>query len=379
MSLAWTWPGNLTAARKPSGPSQSATVSWVAAAAAAFVAAFRVQLLQLGSTILELLGATYLSMRYFTGPTCWLLYGFVFWREPLLRLPLLLYHIYIISPAGCRAIGSCGWPWLMRSCPLYLGQARYFRGSKIVRTAALDPSRRYIFAGHPHGLLGNAYFVSFCTHLLGFDDLFPGIRLSIGVLDLNLRVAFCREICLLHGLCDVEKSTLLARLRQRPGSAVFLAVGGAAESLLTQPGCMDLILLRRKGFVRLALEAGADLVPVIAFGENECYQRSQLVPGSLADRLQTATKAICGFTVPRGHGRGILNIKSGPLPERVPLVTVIGAPIRLPEFKGDLRSDEGQAVVDACHRRYCEALVDLYDQHKDEYAPNRAQDMRFVE
>jgi hypothetical protein len=67
MSLAWTWPGNLTAARKPSGPSQSATVSWVAAAAAAFVAAFRVQLLQLGSTILELLGATYLSMRYFTG------------------------------------------------------------------------------------------------------------------------------------------------------------------------------------------------------------------------------------------------------------------------------------------------------------------------
>lgn len=46
---------------------------------------------------------------------------------------------------------------------------------------------------------------------------------------------------------------------------------------------------------------------------------------------------------------------------------------------GDLRSDEGQAVVDACHRRYCEALVDLYDQHKDEYAPDRAQDMRFVE
>lgn len=156
------------------------------------------------------------------------------------------------------------------------------------------------------------------------------------MLDLNLRVAFCREICLLLGLCDVDRPTLLARLQHRPGSAVFLAVGGAAESLLTQvdagscifgprvrvtpnpsqlksrrtftvpsqrcsfprnapllqPGCLDLILLRRKGFVRLALEAGADLVPVLAFGENECYKRGQLVPGSMADRMQRATKKV---------------------------------------------------------------------------------------
>lgn len=55
-----------------------------------------------------------------------------------------------------------------------------------------------------------------------------------GVLSLNLKVSFCREICLLHGLCDVDRPTLLARLAQGPGSAVFLAVGGAAESLLTK-------------------------------------------------------------------------------------------------------------------------------------------------
>ena len=55
-----------------------------------------------------------------------------------------------------------------------------------------------------------------------------------GVLSLNLKVSFCREICLLHGLCDVDRPTLLARLRQGPGSSVLLAVGGASESLLTQ-------------------------------------------------------------------------------------------------------------------------------------------------
>ena len=98
----------------------------------------------------------------------------------MLRLPLLLYQAYAFSPAGRRAVGTSRMPWLLRGLPLYWGQRTYFRGSKLVRTAELDPGRRYVFAGHPHGLLGNAYFLAFCTHQLGFGRLFPGIRLSIG-------------------------------------------------------------------------------------------------------------------------------------------------------------------------------------------------------
>ncbi|PSC71349.1 Diacylglycerol O-acyltransferase 2B [Micractinium conductrix] len=263
--------------------------------------------------------------------------------------------------------------------PQYRIELTYFKGSKLVRTGELDPSRRYIWVAHPHGLLGNSFFLAFCTDLLGFSKLFPGIRLTIGVLSLNLKVSFCREICLLHGLCDVDRPTLLARLRQGPGSSVLLAVGGASESLLTQNGCLDLILNKRRGFVKLALEAGADLVPVISFGENECYERPPVIPGSLADRMQRATKKICGFNVPRGHGRGVLSMQSGPLPERIPLIVVVGAPLRLPEFKGDLRSEEGRAHVDKCHAMYCDALRSLYDTHKDAYAPNRKRDMRLVE
>ena len=138
--------------------------------------------------VLEIAGALYLSFRYFTGtiprapwqldrstawrcctyrgrrprrrlaprlarpahragPSCWLLFGFLFYTEPVLRLPLLAYHLYIISPAGRRAVGTSRVPWLLRKFPLYWGQSTYFKGSALVKTAGLDPQRRYVFAG----------------------------------------------------------------------------------------------------------------------------------------------------------------------------------------------------------------------------------------
>ena len=127
-----------------------------------------------------------------------------------------------------------------------------------------------------------------------------------------------------------------------------------------------------------------------------------------------------GFTLPLAYGRGILGLKVGPLSEREPLTTVVGAPISLPSFDGgqavlvraslgcrvaqskgcsaaatgrhtssrlpcpahpagDLRGEAGRAHVDACHALYCAALQKLYDEHKEQYAPNRTRDLRFVE
>lgn len=75
------------------------------------------------------------------GPTCWLLFGYAFYAMPVLRLPLLAYHAWIISPAGRAAVGTSRMPWLARSFPLYWGQLRYFQGSRLVKTAELDPTR----------------------------------------------------------------------------------------------------------------------------------------------------------------------------------------------------------------------------------------------
>lgn len=53
-------------------------------------------------------------------------------------------------------------------------------------------------------------------------------------------------------------------------------VGGAAESLSAHPGTADLTLKRRKGFIKLAIRQGADLVPVFSFGENDVRFRTTI-------------------------------------------------------------------------------------------------------
>lgn len=66
----------------------------------------------------------------------------------------------------------------------------------------------------------------------------------------------------------------------------MIAIGGATESLYSSAGTMDLVLRRRTGFVRVALQTGASLVPVINFGENELYKTVRGSSNSTLRRFQ---------------------------------------------------------------------------------------------
>lgn len=57
------------------------------------------------------------------------------------------------------------------------------------------------------------------------------------------------------------------------GNGVSIFVGGIQEALLFEPRSMKLVLKNRLGFVRLALEHGASLVPCISFCDNELFTR----------------------------------------------------------------------------------------------------------
>lgn len=75
-----------------------------------------------------------------------------------------------------------------------------------------------------------------------------------------------------HGTQLVQESEVKGvGRRSGRGQSILLAVGGASESLVSRPKTYDLVLNKRKGFVRIALRTGASIVPCIAFGETNLY------------------------------------------------------------------------------------------------------------
>ncbi|KAK6040537.1 diacylglycerol acyltransferase, partial [Cooperia oncophora] len=70
-------------------------------------------------------------------------------------------------------------------------------------------------------------------------------------------------------------------------------------------------------------------------------------------------KNLIGISVPFFYGRGLFQLNFGFLPYRRPINTVIGAPIDVPKILEP--TDE---EVDRLHRQYCDALIDLFEQHK---------------
>jgi len=79
----------------------------------------------------------------------------------------------------------------------------------------------------------------------GFSKHYPGIRPHLLTLASNFKIPLYRDVLLSLGVCSVSKQACSNILRQGPGSAICIVVGGAAESLSAHPGTADLTLRRR--------------------------------------------------------------------------------------------------------------------------------------
>ncbi|KAM9312118.1 2-acylglycerol O-acyltransferase 3-like [Gastrophryne carolinensis] len=232
---------------------------------------------------------------------------------------------------------------------------------KIVRTAPLTTDRNYVLGCHPHGILPAASFCNFATEATGFSELYPGIRSWLAVLAGVFKLAVYRDYIMSTGIIPVSKDSLQYILNHcGTGNAIAIVVGGAAESLNSSPGESKVTLIGRKGFVRLALENGADLVPVYCFGENDIYEQIRFPPDSWGWKLQQLFRKYVGFAPCLFKGTAVFG-QSGwglnPFPR--PLTTVIGSPIRLPH-----RPFPTEEEVSHYHSLYVEGLRRLFDEHK---------------
>lgn len=184
-------------------------------------------------------------------------------------------------------------------------------------------------------------------------------------LNVSFWVPFFKEWLLINGFCSANKPTLESRLSSE---SIVLIPGGAVEALHCKPKTMRLIIRKRKGFIRLAMETKAAVVPCIGFGENDIFDTicvgdehsgaesssdglDALNVRSLFFKLQTTLYKVFSFSMP---------LWTHLIPIAYPINVVVGEPIH---FSGK----PDPASVDECHARYLKALQDLYDEHKAKY------------
>lgn len=158
------------------------------------------------------------------------------------------------------------------------------------------------------------------------------------------------------------------------GRAITIVVGGARESLDAQPHSLRLVLKRRKGFVKLAIRAGADLVPTLAFGENELYDQVAPEQHPFIHKVQLVIKKVLGFTVPLFHARGVFNYDYGLMPYRRPVNVVVGRPIKVQQA-----AKPEDDYINEIHSLYVKELERIWEEWRDEFASERTSELEIVE
>lgn len=250
---------------------------------------------------------------------------------------------------------------------------------------------RYIFGYHPHGVISMGVMGTFATNVVRNEPFEPPLRClkwlfhdpskfkpllpNIGnvfplTLTTQFTLPFYRDYLLSLGLTSAS-ATNIKSLINNGDNSVCIVVGGAQEALLnsgvtnnptvgigyehngTYPHTrvpsnsssneseinstpkvqkeIKLVLDKRKGFVKLAIELGnINLVPVFGFGEADIYNIIQPTPGSVGDLFQRWLKRNFKFTLPFFSARGIFIYDFGFLPYRNPINVCMGNPIHIP-------------------------------------------------
>lgn len=186
-----------------------------------------------------------------------------------------------------------------------------------------------------------------------------------------------REILLSLGYASATESALKTLLTQsndpndeknRDGftsNGIALIAGGVREVYYAFPNNYKCALAKRRGFVRIALETGASLVPAISFGENDLYKEIDLSTGTGQGIIKYISET-CKYPISKIlNGRGFLQHNFGLLPIRHPINTVIGAPIHLEKI-----SNPSIELINQTHELFCTRLTELFETHKCKYVKN---------
>lgn len=216
----------------------------------------------------------------------------------------------------------------------------------------LDKTRHYIFGIHPHGVLALERYAFWASRDERWDRVFPGIETRDLCATALMVVPGPRTWCLMTGAVVADRSVAASILRETPYS-LLMYPGGEREQMATEYGRDKVWVRRHRGFVRLALEHGAPLVPCYMFGVTSQYRVSSFLGG-----LRTWLQRRFAVALPLFYGCSPLLfwLPSG---ER-PVTAVFGAPIEVEHVERPT-DEQVNEVMD----RYIAGLTKLFDDNKE--------------
>jgi diacylglycerol O-acyltransferase 2, plant len=229
--------------------------------------------------------------------------------------------------------------------------------------AHLDAARdgqAFVVGLEPHGVLPLS-IISFAAYYAHGDEevyamkggFTPTMRSARALASAAIfNVPFVRHLWTWLGLDPISKRRMVDMLRA--GRTVVMIPGGVAECMAMERGVETLYLRKRFGFIKVAIQTGAHLVPAFTFGQSEAYGYWRLGPPFVPKRVANWLSETFAFAPMVFWGKFC-----SPIPYATPLHTVVGKAIPVKQNDNPTNTE-----VAAKLEEFIDAMTTLFETHK---------------
>jgi 2-acylglycerol O-acyltransferase 2 len=231
-----------------------------------------------------------------------------------------------------------------------IGFKQYFKHLELRGALEEIDKERCLFCFHPHGILSTGFSIN-GVWSKQFHELAG--RGTQWLVDKVLREdnPFFKVICDLHGGVNTLDKKRIHKL-MKSSTNISLVPGGFEDATAMQFEKDITVIRKRTGFIKYALQYGYRVYPVYTFGESSTHRTFS---GFLDFRLW-----LNKFGIPAVLVFGCPWLPLMPR-KNISIFTYVGAPLQLPKIP-DPKPEE----VQQWHAKYCEALIQLFEEKKKE-------------
>mmetsp|Transcript_76971 Transcript_76971/g.220481 ORF Transcript_76971/g.220481 Transcript_76971/m.220481 type:complete len:450 (+) Transcript_76971:122-1471(+) len=219
----------------------------------------------------------------------------------------------------------------------------------------IHDDKRYLWSLHPHSILADGWHSIIARNTDSFDDA------GNGPPEIGRKIALCFAPVIQHvpvhqemyrDKCGAADSKSVASWWKTPDTDPALIPGGFAESVFANAGDKSTeyaYIKDRKGFVRICVEEGKDIVPCYTFKSSWMYYNPGILKGL---RARLSQKISLGLVA-------IIGRFGTSMPLRDDTTTVVFPPFGASAYRPEQFED--------AHAAYLEHLKFHFDLHKATY------------